>query len=119
GKIALAAESRYVDLCIGDKFIHSFNVGEKDYFEFTGLSGESEEIHLWLPHIGHLDFYHLELDEGAILEVYEDKRPRWVTYGSSITQCGAARSTAFTWPAIVARHFSLNLTCLGFSGQCH
>ena len=30
-----------------------------------------------------------------------------------------AHSPARTWPALVARKHHLNLTCLGFGGQCH
>ena len=45
--------------------------------------------------------------------------PRWITYGSSITQCRTAASATQTWPAIVARESGLNLTCLGYGGQCH
>ena len=48
-----------------------------------------------------------------------DDRPRWVTYGSSLTHCVRAHSPARTWPAIVARRRNLHLTSLGFGGQCH
>lgn len=36
-----------------------------------------------------------------------------------IAHCGTAASPSRTWPAIVARQLNLNLTCLGFGGQCH
>ncbi|MEV0398345.1 SGNH/GDSL hydrolase family protein [Polymorphospora rubra] len=44
---------------------------------------------------------------------------RWVTYGSSITQCHAAAGPSETWPALVARRLRWDLTRLGFSGECH
>lgn len=61
----------------------------------------------------------LELSDGAAVVPVEDRRPRWVTYGSSITQARTAESPTQTWPAIVARERGLNLTCLGYGGQCH
>lgn len=48
-----------------------------------------------------------------------DKRPRWITYGSSITQCVGASSPSRAWPAIAAADNGFNLTSLGFSGNCH
>ena len=50
---------------------------------------------------------------------YADPRPRWVTYGSSITHCRSAARPTETWPALVARASDLNLTCLGYGGNCH
>src|SRR5690606_5273945 len=34
-------------------------------------------------------------------------------------QCRAAASPTRTWPALVARELGLDLTCLGYGGQCH
>src|SRR5439155_18025250 len=61
----------------------------------------------------------LELSDGASFDAQLDYRSRWITYGSSITQCRTAASPTQTWPAIVARKRDLNLTCLGYGGQCH
>lgn len=61
----------------------------------------------------------LSVGDFSILEPWPDERPKWVTYGSSITHC---RNTAFpseTWPSIVADTLGLNHTSLGFGGQCH
>ena len=60
----------------------------------------------------------LELSPGASIAPYEDTRPKWITYGSSITHCRTAERPSETWPAIVAREQGLNLTCLGYGGQC-
>jgi len=49
----------------------------------------------------------------------KDSRAKWITYGSSITHCAGANSPARAWPAWVARKHDLNLTCLGFGGNCH
>ncbi|WP_240420791.1 SGNH/GDSL hydrolase family protein [Paenibacillus periandrae] len=61
----------------------------------------------------------LQIDDGASAAPLQNNQPRWVTYGSSITQCSAAESPAQTWPAIVARNKGWDLTCMGFGGQCH
>ena len=52
------------------------------------------------------------IDAGAKLELLMDPQPRWLVYGSSITQCGTAASPTETWPAIVARAKGLNHTNL-------
>jgi hypothetical protein len=45
--------------------------------------------------------------------------PRWVAYGSSITQCRGAEGPSQTWPALVARERRWDVTALGFGGECH
>lgn len=88
-------------------------------FRFEGLPAGEKLVELWLPQFGVFRMRSLELSDGASVCPFEDGRPRWVTYGSSITHCRAAESPSMTWPAIVAREHGLNLTCLGFGGQCH
>jgi len=88
-------------------------------FRFEGLGREEKLIELWLPQYGWFRLKSLELSDGATVKPFRNGRPRWITYGSSITQCGEADSPTGTWPAIVARRCGLNLTCLGFGGHCH
>ncbi|GAB6928286.1 SGNH/GDSL hydrolase family protein [Paenibacillus sp. JCM 10914] len=59
------------------------------------------------------------IETKASFSYFADTRPRWVTYGSSITQCKAAASPSQTWPALVAQNLDLHLTCLGYSANCH
>ena len=59
------------------------------------------------------------MSHGASISPYADTRPGWVTYGSSITHCRTAEGPSFTWPAVAARKHGLNLTCLGYGGNCH
>ncbi len=59
------------------------------------------------------------LENHKTLEPWPDKRPRWVTYGSSITHCRNTPYPSETWPSIVADNLGLNLTSLGFGGHCH
>ncbi|QNK57736.1 SGNH/GDSL hydrolase family protein [Paenibacillus sp. PAMC21692] len=90
-----------------------------DAAEWANLPGGGKNIEIWLPQRGHMTITGLELEEGKSASPQpQDARPKWVTYGSSITVCGSAASPTQTWPAIAAKQLDLNLTCLGFSGNC-
>ncbi len=108
-----------LDLYLDGQFHGRVPLDGASHFRFEGLPEGEKLIELWLPQLGVFRLRSLELSDGAGLRRYQDHRPRWVTYGSSITHCGAAESPSFTWPAIVARERGLNLTCLGYGGQCH
>ena len=86
---------------------------------FDKLPAGRKVVEVWLPQDQPVALRALLLPEGARALPAEDPRPRWVTYGSSITHCGGAHSPARTWPATAARARNLHLTCLGFGGQCH
>ena len=119
GNIVPQNESGILDLCCDDEVVASLDLTKKESFAFENLSDAEKLIELWLPQFGSFQLRSLEIDDGATLEAFTDTRPRWVTYGSSITQCRTAASATQTWPAIVAREHGLNLTCLGYGGQCH
>jgi lysophospholipase L1-like esterase len=74
---------------------------------------------LWLHQFHPTRVESVGIDDGAIFAIPADRRPRWLTYGSSITMCRTATSPARTWPAVAARAHGLNLTSLGFGGECH
>ncbi len=86
------------------------------------LTGElpagMHEVRIWLPQVGRTGVGPLEL-VGATVADPLPRRPRWITYGSSISQCSAAAGPSETWPAIVATSLGWDLVCLGLSGQCH
>ena len=119
GNITPQKESGMLDLCCDGEVIASLDLAQKDTFAFENLPDGEKLIELWLPQFGRFQLRSLEIDDGATLNAFTDTRPRWVTYGSSITQCRTAASPTQTWPAIVARTHGLNLTCLGYGGQCH
>ncbi|WP_147918819.1 GDSL-type esterase/lipase family protein [Ruania zhangjianzhongii] len=75
------------------------------------------EVRIWLPQVGRTTVGMLELSGGTTIEPLP-ARPRWVTYGSSISQCRLAAGPSETWPAIAATTRGWDLTCLGLSGQC-
>jgi len=81
------------------------------------LPGRAVEVELWLPQAGVIATRELAFDGEA--EPLAPTGPRWVTYGSSITQCGGAYGPSETWPALVARQHGWNCVSLGFAGECH
>ena len=120
GRIEQAdAEASPIDLLCDGQLRASVELAGRDSFEFRDLPAGEKLLELWLPQFGELRLRSLEVSDGASLAPYEDQRPRWTTYGSSITHCHEAASPSRTWPAIVAREHGLNLTCLGYAGQCH
>ena len=119
GEVEPYPDAAPIDLCCDGEFIDSFELDDKDRFSFKGLPNGNKWIELWLPQFGEFRLGSLELSEGATITPFEDSRPKWITYGSSITQCKTAESPTQTWPAIVARERGLNLMCLGYGGQCH
>lgn len=75
------------------------------------------ELEIWLPHGGAIGVREVSFDGEA--EPLPPTGPRWITYGSSITQCTGAYGPSETWPALVARQHGWDLVALGFAGECH
>jgi hypothetical protein len=118
--VAPAGETRQFDLTIGGELVRSLALeAGAEQVVFDGLPAGGNLIEVWVEHRLPIALRWLGIEDGRVLAEVEDARPRWVTYGSSITFCGEAHSPARTWPAIVARRCGLNLTCLGYGGNCH
>ena len=108
-----------IDIVSDGEILGSMNIDQTGAFGFHALNPRWKRIELWLPHYGIFRLRDLEFSAGAIVRAAPDHRPRWTTYGSSITHAMEAHSPAQTWPALVARRNDLNLSCLGFAGSCH
>ncbi|MDA1190830.1 MAG: GDSL-type esterase/lipase family protein [Candidatus Poribacteria bacterium] len=120
GKIVAQEGIKPIDCAVNGQVVSTVALTGQDTFRFDHLPSGKKLIELWLPQSGgEFRLKSLTLDDGASVEPREDTRPKWITYGSSITHCGEAKSPAYTWPGVVARGADLNLTCLGFGGQCH
>ncbi|CAN7659490.1 SGNH/GDSL hydrolase family protein [Paenibacillus sp. LjRoot56] len=118
--VASTEQDRQFDIVMEDEFIGTKTLlAGEGICLFTNLPGSRKRIELYLPLNAAVTVKSLKIDVGATAVPAPSNEPRWVTYGSSITQCTTAESPAQTWPAIVARHKSWDLTCLGFAGQCH
>jgi hypothetical protein len=84
---------------------------------FRDLPEGMKTLEIFLPQNTGLTITGIQIEASAVAEPSPDLRPRWVTYGSSITQCVAASSPSRTWPAIAAAAGGYNLTCLGPADQ--
>ncbi|MEH7275030.1 SGNH/GDSL hydrolase family protein [Neobacillus vireti] len=87
-------------------------------FTIDGLSNNHKKVEIYLSQQQQVLLKNVFVDENAKWEVHKSTRKKWLTYGSSITQCHAAESPSQTWPAITANELDLDLICLGYSGQC-
>ncbi len=113
-------EPRLFDLVIGGELIATARLdGGEGRVVCKDLPPGEKVVELWLAADLPVAVRDVLLDDGAEASVPDDTRPRWLAYGSSITQCRSAHSPARTWPATAARRRGLNLTSLGFGGQCH
>lgn len=118
------AEERKFDLVFNNELIETLPLPvDQTEVRFAPLPASVPEaenvLEIFLPQRKLVRVCHLLLEEGCDARPAPDRRKRWTTYGSSITHCGSALSPARTWPAAAARKHDLNLTCLGFGGQCH
>ena len=75
-------------------------------------------IEIWLPPSCRVGLKKIKASKASVLRPLPDRRPMWVTWGSSITHCVRAGSAARIWPATVARRHNLNLVNMGFGGAC-
>ncbi|BFT70292.1 SGNH/GDSL hydrolase family protein [Paenibacillus sp. P36] len=108
------------DIVIEDELVDTktLHAGEEVCL-FANLTGSMKRIEVYLSQEAAVIVKALKVDDGASAAFLPSNQPRWITYGSSITQCRSAESPALTWPAIVARNKGWDLTCMGYAGQCH
>ncbi|ANY73385.1 GDSL family lipase [Paenibacillus ihbetae] len=106
--------------CLVDGQFHSTRTAEpgESVVSWDALPGTNKSIEIYLSPKHPVCVQRILLDQDSSFTYFQDKRPRWIAYGSSITQCKAA-SPSQTWPALVAQSSGLQLTCLGYSANCH
>ena len=114
-----AGPRRFDLTCDGAILATATAAPDADTVQFADLQPGARIYELWFPTNATVELRELVLDSSASFAVPPDPRPKWITYGSSITHCGGATSPARAWPATAARLRNLNLTCLGYGGQCH
>ncbi len=96
-----------------------FTVGEANTLRLCDLGAGRKHICIYLPQSAMTEVLGLRLPVAASLFDQNDTRRHWGHYGSSISHGMDADGPSETWPAMVARQLGLNLTNLGFAGQCH
>lgn len=107
--------------CLIDGQFHSTRTAEPgdSVVTWSTLPGTNKLIEIYLSPKHSVCVQRILLDQDSSFSYFQDIRPRWIAYGSSITQCKAAASPSQTWPALVAQSSELQLTCLGYSANCH
>ncbi len=110
---------RIFDLTTDDALLASVTLPPgNSKVRFDNLPPGLNVVEIWFPTHQAVRLRGLSIDDGAELSPSPDPHPRWVTYGSSITHCRTAHSPSRTWPAVAARRRGLNLTSLGYGGNC-
>ncbi len=104
---------------LADRSVIELIEGPAATFRFDALGTATKAVELWLQPMGEVAVQELKLAPGATLEPPHDERPRWIHYGSSISQCSEATSPARVWPGVASRIANVHLTSLGLGGSCH
>jgi lysophospholipase L1-like esterase len=86
---------------------------------FAELAPGPKLVRLWLPPSAWADLLELRVDAGAHARPPQSVAPRWVHYGSSVSQCVESDRPTGVWPVIAARRGGLDLHSLAMAGQCH
>jgi hypothetical protein len=108
-----------IDVFVDGERTHRLTVAAEPAVVSASLPAGLKTLQIWLPHSARTTIGALRLTDTTVVEAVEAGTTRWITYGSSITQCNAADGPSETWPALVARANGWDLTALGFGGQCH
>jgi len=107
------------DVVIDRELVETVIVSPKETsFTVDGLLASNKIVEIYLSQQHKVAVRNVYIAIDANWNAYPSLRGKWLAYGSSITQCHAAESPSKTWPAITAAELDLDLTCLGFSGQC-
>jgi len=85
-------------------------------FELPPADGD-QTVEIWLPHNSSIRLHRLRAD--SELRPGNRTGPRWIHYGSSISQAAAADTPLGVWPVIAARELGLDLLNLGLGGSAH
>ncbi|EKN65194.1 G-D-S-L family lipolytic protein [Neobacillus bataviensis LMG 21833] len=107
------------DILIDNELFRTIVVdANKTFLEAADLPNQTKRLDIYLSQRNKVELKALWIAEDASFQPFNDTRKKWMTYGSSITQCYLAESPSQTWPAITAKELDLNLVCLGYSGEC-
>lgn len=113
--------AQFIDLIIPDSKPRTVQTREGTGMQELVIPGPfspNQPISIHLPLGTSFTLREFDAREASFVRPVSDARLRWITYGSSITQCAEARSPSRTWPALAAGAFDWNLTCLGYGGSC-
>lgn len=83
-----------------------------------GGAGVERKVEIWLPNNAAVEILDISAD-APLHPITEVTSPRWIHYGSSISQCAEADSPLGVWPVAAARAMGMELTSMGFGGSAH
>lgn len=113
-------DGHWFDVVIDNEIIDKKNCFKDDSIvQFENIPAGEKIVEIWLPTGCGVVLEELQIEDDASVQLAPDRRPMWVTWGSSLTHCVRAESASTTWPATVSRKHDLNLVNLGLGGQCH
>ncbi|MFJ7933387.1 SGNH/GDSL hydrolase family protein [Sporosarcina sp. NPDC096371] len=108
------------DLVVDGEYVKTILVSPGDTsFTVDRLLASHKLVEIYLSQQQKVALRQVSIADDAEWNAYPSERKKWLSYGSSITQCREAESPSKTWPALTAAKMDVDLTCLGFSGQCH
>ncbi|MBK1809850.1 hypothetical protein JHL18_04245 [Clostridium sp. YIM B02505] len=107
-----------LDVFVEGAFNQQIKISDTSPIALEGLREGTKQIEIWLTQNQTFKLKKLFINKGAKISKTLDYRKRWIHYGSSISQSNAATSPSKTWAAMTAQKLNLNLTNLGFSGEC-
>ncbi|MFG0249119.1 MAG: SGNH/GDSL hydrolase family protein [Phycisphaeraceae bacterium JB051] len=112
-----------MDLTVDGKFHQRVKlpneIGKVGEFKFIDIPQGEHRLEIWLDQFHPTKVQSVSIDDNATAKPFNDTRTKWLTYGSSITHGRQAHGPTEVWPALVAAACDLNVTSLGFGGQCH
>ncbi|WP_329571312.1 GDSL-type esterase/lipase family protein [Kitasatospora sp. NBC_01266] len=111
-----------VDVCCDGRLVATVELatdGAESSFRVAGLPAGSKRVELWLPCYNRFELRELEVAPDAEVTADDQVSPRWVHYGSSISNGRGATSPGRAWHALLARSAGLDLTSVGLGGVCH
>ncbi|MFG1837374.1 GDSL-type esterase/lipase family protein [Micromonospora sp. NPDC049175] len=91
--------------------------GDQEFEVPLGGQRRDRLVELWLPTYNQFRLRLLEVE--TRWQPDERRRPRWVHYGSSISQGRGAASPSTAWHALVAESAGWDLTSLALGAACH
>lgn len=92
-------------------------ISEESRVVFSDLPQGDKTVTIWLPQSFSTELLYLQVD-APISPAPESGRPAWIHHGSSISDCYQAETPLSVWPVAAACQVDIEVTNLGFSGQC-
>lgn len=117
-QLAELEEPMQLDVFVNGQFNQQLKIEDTAPAYLNKLEAGLKAIEIWLPQNQSFKLKKLYTNEGARISKTLNSKKKWVHYGSSISQANAASSPSKTWAAMTAQKLNLNLTNLGFSGEC-